>query len=203
MGKVQSGNALVGSRSSSRWDFHFHSYVLTIYVCLYWILELVVFNSLVHRGYIRKVSVQLVQIYFSRVCSTDSSSCSERKNWKKTRIKQGRKTKEGNQNVVVVANSPGSSLLYCRTAIAPLSPQYRYAVTLLLLLCHNAIAPLLFRCCYAAVAPSFRSCHTAITPVTLHCRSAAVAPAVATQSHRYCTAVAPLSNSNRSGPERV
>ena len=25
----------VGSFSSSRWDFHFHSYVLTIYVCLY------------------------------------------------------------------------------------------------------------------------------------------------------------------------
>ena len=38
------------SRSSSRWDFHFHSYVLTIYVCLSWILELVVFYSLVRRG---------------------------------------------------------------------------------------------------------------------------------------------------------
>ena len=52
------------SRSSSRWDFHFHSYVLTIYVRLYWILELVVFYSLVRRGYIHKVSVQLVQIFF-------------------------------------------------------------------------------------------------------------------------------------------
>ena len=41
---------LLLSRSSSRWDFHFHSYVLTIYVCLYWILELVVFYSLEHRG---------------------------------------------------------------------------------------------------------------------------------------------------------
>ena len=112
--------------------------------------------SLVRRGYIRKVSVQLVQIYFSRVCSTDSSSCSEQKNWKKTRLKQGSKTKEGNKNVVVVANSPGSSLLYCRTAIAPLSlrycsaiaplsPRYCYAVTLLSLRCHNAITPLLFR----------------------------------------------------------
>ena len=48
------------SRSRSRWDFHFHSNVLTIYVRLYWILELVVFCSLVHRGYIRKVSVKLV-----------------------------------------------------------------------------------------------------------------------------------------------
>ena len=52
------------SRSSSRWDFHFHSYVLTIYVRLYQILELVVFYSLVCRGYIRKVSVQLVPKYF-------------------------------------------------------------------------------------------------------------------------------------------
>ena len=66
-------------RSSSRWDFHFHSYVLTIYVRLYWILELVVFYSLVRRGYIRKVNVQLVPKYFSRDCSTDSISCSEHK----------------------------------------------------------------------------------------------------------------------------
>ena len=151
-------------------------------------------------GYIRKVSVQLVQKYFSRVCSTDSFSCSERKNWKKTRLKQGSKTKEGNQNVAVVANSPGSTFLYCQTDIAPLSPRYRYAVTLLSLRCHNAIAPLLFRCCYAAVAPLSRCCHTAITPVSLHCRSAAFAPAVDTQSHRYRTVVAPLSNRNRSGP---
>ena len=36
----------LGSCSSSRWDFHFHYYVLTIYVRLYWILELVFFNLL-------------------------------------------------------------------------------------------------------------------------------------------------------------
>ena len=191
------------SRSSSRWDFHFHSYVLTIYVCLYCIFELVVFYSLVRRGYIRKVSVQLVHICFSRVCSTDSSSCSEQKIWKKTRLKQGRKTKEGNQNVVVVANSPDSSLLYCQTAIAPLSPQYRYAVTLLSLRCCNAIAPLLLRCRYASVAPLLHCCHTAITPVSLHCRSAAVAPAVDRQLHRYRTVVVPLLNRNCSSPERV
>ena len=145
----------------------------------------------------------MVQICFSRVCSTDSSSCSERKNWKKTRLKQGSKPKEGNQNVVVVANSPDSTSLYCQTAIAPLSPQYRYAVTLLSLRCCNAIAPLLFRFRYAAVNPLLRCCHTAITPVLLHCRSPAVAPAVATQSHRYRTVVAPLSNCDRSGQERV
>ena len=115
------------------------------------------------------------------------------KNWKKTRLKQGSKTKEGNQNVVVVANSPGSSLLYCRTAIAQLSPRYRYAVTLLSLRCHNAIASLLFRCRHAAVGPLSRSCHTAITPVSLQCRSAAVAPAVATLLHRYRTVIDPLS----------
>ena len=38
-------NGLLVSRSSSRWNFHFHSYVLTIYVRLYRILELVVFYS--------------------------------------------------------------------------------------------------------------------------------------------------------------
>ena len=65
------------SRSSSIWGFHFHSYVLTIYVRLYWLLELVVFYSLVRRRYIRKVSLQLVPKYFSRDCSTDSISCNE------------------------------------------------------------------------------------------------------------------------------
>ena len=44
------------SRSISRCDFHFHSYVLIIYFLLYWILELIVFNSLVRKGYIRKVT---------------------------------------------------------------------------------------------------------------------------------------------------
>ena len=107
----------------------------------------------------------------------------------KTREKnKGRKSKR-----CCLANSPGSSLLYCRTAIAPLSPQYRYAVTLWSLRCHNAIAPLLFRCRYAAVALLSRSCHTAITPVSLHCRSAAFAPAVATLLHRYRTGIDPLS----------
>ena len=36
-----------------------------------------IFYSLVRRGYIRKVSVQLVPKYFSRDCSTDSILCSE------------------------------------------------------------------------------------------------------------------------------
>ena len=48
------------SSSSSRWDCRFHSYVLTIYIRIYWFWELVVFYSLVRRVYICKVSVQLV-----------------------------------------------------------------------------------------------------------------------------------------------
>ena len=89
------------------------------------------------------------------------------------------------------------------SAIAPLSHQYRYTVAMLSLLCRTAIALLLFRCRSAAVNPLSRCCHTAIAPVSLHCRSAAVAPAVATQLHCYRTVVAPLSNRDRSGPERV
>ena len=44
----------------------------------YWSWELVFFHSPVRRGYIRKVSVNLVQKYFLHDCSTDSISCSER-----------------------------------------------------------------------------------------------------------------------------
>ena len=113
--------SFVQSRSSSIWDFRFHSYVLTIYVRLYSILELVVFYSLVRRGYIRKVSVQLVPKHFSRDCSTDSISCSKRKNRKKTILKQDSKSRKEDQNVVVVTNPPGLSSLRCRTAIALLS----------------------------------------------------------------------------------
>ena len=36
-----------------------------------------IFNSHVHRGYICKVSVHLVQKYFPYDCSTDSLSCSK------------------------------------------------------------------------------------------------------------------------------
>ena len=160
-----------------------------------------VFYSLVRRGYIRKVSVQLVQICFSRICSTDSILCSERKKWKKTRLKQGSKTKEGKSKRCCCRQS--TWIIITLLSIAPLLHRYRYAVALLSLRCRTAIAPLLFHCCYTAVAALSRCCHTAIAPVSLHCRSAAVAPAVATQSHRYRTVVAPLSNRNRSSPDRV
>ena len=98
--------------------------------------------------------------------------------------------------------------LCCRSAVALLSHRYRSAVARpLLVRCRAAVTQLMHRYC-STVAPLMslllliRS-HTAIAPVSLHCRSAAVAPTVATQSHRYRTVVAPLSNRDRSGPERV
>ena len=170
-----------------------------------------VFYSLVHMGYIRTVSVQLVPKYLSRDCSTDSFLYSERKNRKKTRLKQDIKSRKENQNVVVVANPPGSSLLRCRTTIDPLLHRYRYAVALLSPRCRTAIAPLSFRYRDAAVAPAVTTqshrYHTAITPLSRHCCSAAVAPAVApavaTQSHGYRSVVGPLLKPCRSGPERI
>ena len=168
----------------------------------------------------------MVPKYFSRDCSTDIFSCSERKNRKKTRLKQGSKSRKENQIVVVVANPSGSSSLRCRTAIALLLHRYCYAVTLLSLRCRTAITPLSFRCRDASIALLSRCCCTAIAPVSLHCRSADVAPAVATQSHcyrtaitplllrccryavapqlhRYCSVAATLLNRYRSGPERI
>ena len=121
LNKILKKNHLEWSRSSSRWDFYFHSYVLTIYVRLYWILELVVFDSLVRRGYIHKVSVQLVQIFFHAFAVL--------KVFHAANEKIGRKQDENNaqrkENQNVVANPPGSSSLYYWSAIALLSHRYR------------------------------------------------------------------------------
>ena len=106
-----------------------------------------------------------------------------------------------------------------RTDIATLSPCYCSAAAPLLHCYRSTVAPpLSLRCC-ASITPlshQYRSTvapllslllslhsRTAIAPVLLHCSSAAAAPAVATQSHLYRTVVAPLSNRDRSGPERV
>ena len=172
--------------------FHFHSYVLTIYVRLYWILELVVLNSLVRRGYIRKIIVQLVQIVFSRVCSTDSSSCSERKNWKKTRLKQGSKTKEGKSKHFCLRQ-------FTWFIIALLSNRYHSAVAPILLRCRSVVAPMLQRYCTATVPLSLRRCrsvvallshryHTDIVPLSLFCCCSCCRYTVAPLSHR-CRAV--------------
>ena len=72
----------------------------------------------------------------------------------------------------------------CCYAFVPLSHRYRSIVAplpLLLLRSRTAITPVLLHCC------------STVAPLSLHCRSAAVAPAVATKSHRYRTAIAPLS----------
>ena len=91
------------------------------------------------------------------------------KNWKKTRLKQGSKTKEG------------KSKRCCRRQftwiiIAPLSNHCRTDIATLSLCCRSAVAPLSHRY-RSAVAP----------PLLLRC-CAAVAPL----SHRYCSTVAPL-----------
>ena len=137
----------------------------------------------------------MVQNCFSHVCSTDSSSCSEQKNWKKTRLKQGRKTKEGNQNIVVVTNSPGSSSLYCRTDIAPLLLRYCSAVALISLHCHSVVAPLSqryrtatfplsLRRCFSVVALLSQRYHTGIPPLSLRCCLSYCRYAVAPLLHR-------------------
>ena len=119
----------------------------------------------------------------------------------------------------------------CQYTVTPLSHRHRSTfATPLSLRCCAAVTPLLHQY-RSTVAPllslllSLRS-RTAIATVSLHCCSDAVAAAVATQSHRYrtgiaplslrccfscCryavhwyqTVVAPLSNRDLSGPERV
>ena len=150
----------------------------TIYVRLYLILELVVFYFLVRRGYIRKVSVQLVPEYFSRDCSSDSISYSERKNWKKTRLKQCKKE--------------GKSKCCCRRQstwliIALLSNRYCSAVAPILLRCRSVV-PLLPHRYRTAIAPiSHRYRSDVATPLSVRCR-AAVTPL----PHRYQSTVAPM-----------
>ena len=96
-----------------------------------------------------------------------------------------------NQNVVVVANAPGSSSLYCRTVIAPLSHQYCYAVPLLSLHCRTAIAPLLFR--YRSVVTLLSHLYrTGIAPLLLRCCQSFCRYAVTLLSHRYPSTIAPL-----------
>ena len=163
---------LLVSCSSSRWDSHFHHYVLTIYVCLYWLWELVVFYFLVRKRYIRKVSVQLVPKYFPRACSTGSISCSERK-----------KTDENNITDSKVA--PLSNR--CRTAVAPLSLCWCcscccYAVTPAIA---SAVAPLPF-CCRSTITPLSLRCCCAIVQLSLRCRSDAALMSLLSLRCRCC-----------------
>ena len=145
------------------------------------------FYSIVRRGYIHKVSVQLVPKYFSRDCSTDSIPCSERRKKRmKTILKQDSKSRKEDQNVVVVTNPSGSSsntCHCCRSAVAPLSLHCRSVVSPLSYRYLSAVAPLLLLC-RTAIAPLLHLYHTSIAPLLLRCLSAAVD----TQSHRYRSA---------------
>ena len=93
------------------------------------------------------------------------------KKWKKTRLKQGSKSRKENQNVVVVANPPGSSSLRCRTAIA----------TMLLCYC-SAAAPLLLRCRVVVEPLSLRP-REGINNSKLNCFCSTVASAVDRKVH--------------------
>ena len=161
-----------------------------------------IFYSLVRRGYIRKVSVQLAPKYFSRDFSTDSISCSERKKPEENNIKTRQQIKKERskrccrcQSTWIIIDplshryrSDVATLsLRCRTAVAPLLHHYHYAVALLLLRCRTTIAPLSFCCHSSAVALLLRRGRTDIAPISHRYCSAADAPAIATKSHRYHT----------------
>ena len=104
------------------------------------------FFSLVRRGYIHKVIVQLVPKYFSRNCSTDSISCSKRKNQKKNRLKQDGKTKKGRSKCWCSRQSTW-------LIIDPLSHRYCSAISTMSLCCCSTVTPPLLLRCRAAVAP--------------------------------------------------
>ena len=94
----------------------------------------------------------------------------------KTIIKQNSNSSKEDQNVVVVANPPGSLSNRCRCChivVAPLLHRYR-----------SAVAPISLRCCSTAVAPAFAiqslllspplslRCHSPVTLLSLRCCSA-------------------------------
>ena len=168
------------SISSSRWDSHFHSYVLTIYIRFYWLWELVLFNSLVRRGYIREVSVQLVPKYFSRDCSTDSIACSERKKQDENNINTRQQLNTETRHFFLLATwKQGRS----KNLSLPIHLAHHQFVA-------AAFAPLLFHCladvaqlslcwlcfcycCWYAVAPAIATLPLLLSLLlSLRCRSA-------------------------------
>ena len=189
---------IVWSRSNSRWDFHFHYYMLTItFVSIEYQSSQFLLSCT--QGVHTQGQCTIGTEIFSCVCSTDSFSCSERKNWKKTRLKQGSKTKEGKSkrccrhqsNWIIIAlrshrycSAVTPISLRCCSVVAPLSHRY----------C-TGIAPLLLRCCRSCccyvVAPLLQPyCSTVslllLLLLLLHSRTA-----IALLSRRCRTAVAP------------
>ena len=140
----------------------------------------------------------MVQICFSRVCSTDSSSFREQKNWKKTRLKQC--TKEGTSKRCYRRQSTWLIITllsnrYC-SAVAPILLRSPSVVALLSYRYRTGIAPLLLRC-YCSF------CRYAVAPQS-HRKRATVAPLLSLLlSLRSRTAIAPLLNRCCSGLERV
>ena len=96
-----------------------------------------------------------------------------KKNWKKTRLKQGSKTKEGKSKCCFRHQSTW-------LIIALLLHRYRSVVAPILLRCRSVVAPLLH--CYC----------TGIAPLSLRCCRSCCRYAVAPLSHRYRSTVAPL-----------
>ena len=78
-----------------------------------------------------------------------------------------------------------------RYAVAPLSHRYRYAVAPLSHRYRTAIDTLSHRYRSAVTPPLLLRFCAAVAPLSLHCCTAPVAPLVSTQSHRYCSTVAP------------
>ena len=147
--------------------------MLMIYVHLYWLRELVVFYSLVRRGYIRNVSVQLVPKYFSHNCSTDSISCRENKNRMRTLLNQDSNSRQ-RQYIVPVSNLKSRKIetflsfsihlahhRFTAAAVAPLSFRCRSAVARQSLRCCSAVAPL------PLLSLSCRYCRSAVATLSL------------------------------------
>ena len=145
------------------------------------------FYSLVRRGYICNVSVQLVPKYFSHNCSTDSISCRENKNRMRTLLNQDSNSRQ-RQYIVPVSNlksrkietflSFSIHLAYHRftaAAVAPLS-----------LVCHSAVARQSLGS-RSAVARQLLGCRSAVARLSLGSRSAV---ALLSLRCRFCLSVA-------------
>ena len=123
------------SRSSSRWEPHFHFYVLRIYARLCWSRETVSFNSPVRRGYIHKVNLHLVQKYFPHNCSTDIISFSEQKILEsdENNIKMRQRLDRENTMLLLPTWNQGKSTLRCRCqstgpVVDPLPPPFSSSI---------------------------------------------------------------------------
>ena len=129
------------------------------------------FFSLVCRGYIRKVSVQLIPKYFYAIAVLIVFHVAN----EKTRRKQ-------DKNKTAYQERKIKTLLLLPIHLA----HHRSAVARLLLRCCSVVAPMphRYRTAIARLSHRYRS---AVAPLSLRCRSV-----VALLSHRYCTGIAPL-----------